>query len=339
MKCTTEFGVYVKGGRTDLLLVCLYVDDLLVTGSNESGIAAFKKEMMTDLGHLAYFLGIEFKKVESGMVMHQAKYATDLLKRFHMFKCNPAATLAETGSVLEKEGAEEEVDATQYRQIVGSLRYLCNTRPNISYSVGVISRFMERPRMPHLLAAKRIMRYVKGTLEFGLVFPNMKGEQEVELMGYSNADWCGDKNDRKSTAGYFFRFGEAPISWCSKKESIVALSSCEAEYVAASMSACQALWIDSLLQEMKVKEEGVVKLLVDNKSAINLAKHPIAHGRSKHIEARFHFLRDQVSRGKLKLEFCKSECQVADILTKPMKKDRFDKLRSDLGVVNLMELN
>lgn len=198
---------------------------------------------------------------------------------------------------------------------------------------------MEKPRTPHLLAAKRIIRYVKGTIDFGVLFPDQIAEFPAELYGYIDSDWCGDKEDRKSTAGFVFMYGSAPISWGSKKESVVALSSCEAEYVAASTSACQAVWLDALMQEMKMKIPGPIRLLIDNKLTINLANHPISHGRSKHIETRFHFLRDQVNKDKLLLEYCRTDLQVADIFTKPLKKDRFEELRKKMGIVSLGELN
>lgn len=345
VKCISEHGVYVKTAADHkVLIVCLYVDDLLVTGNCEADIGVFKSQMMnefemTDLGVLSYFLGLEFNKTEKGILMHQSKYVKDLLKRFNMEKCNSAATPAETGLVLEKEGSEELVDPTYFRKIVGSLRYLCHSRPDLAYSVGLISRFMEKPRMPHLLAAKRIIRYVKGTQSFGILFERKLSAEDPELFGFTDADWCGDREERKSTAGFVFFYGRSPISWGSKKEPIVALSSCESEYVAAAMSACQAVWLDTLMQELKMKEPTAVRLLIDNKSAINLAKHPVAHGRSKHIETRFHYLRDQVNREKLSLEFCRTEVQVADILTKPLRKDRFEELRKKLGVICLSELN
>ena len=155
----------------------------------------------------------------------------------------------------------------------------------------------------------------------------------IELTGYSDSDWCGDKNDRKSTAGYIFFYGGAPISWSSTKEPVVALSSCEAEYIAASEAACQAVWLDALIKELQLEKSGKVKLLVDNKSAIDLAKHPASHGRSKHIETKFHFLREQVNNEKLKIEHCRTEDQLADILTKALKLERFRCLRDSIGVV------
>lgn len=130
------------------------------------------------------------------------------------------------------------------------------------------------------------------------MFPRNEDQGATKLIGFSDSDWCGDQVDRRSTTGYLFKFLNAPISWCSKKQPVVALSSCEAEYIAASYAACQALWLDSLIKEVQVEVMRPIQLHVDNKSAINLAKNPISHGRSKHIETKFHFLRDQVNRKK-----------------------------------------
>ncbi|XP_047167115.1 secreted RxLR effector protein 161-like [Vigna umbellata] len=185
--------------------------------------------------------------------------------------------------------------------MVGSLRYLCNTRPDISYSVGLVNRFMQNPRVSHLNVVKRILRYLKGTTEYGILLPKHGSGGEVRVTGYSDSDWCGDKGDRKSTAGYVFYFDGAPISWSSTKELVVALFSCEVEYIAACEATCQAVWLDSLMKELKIEGRGKVRLLVDNKSAIYLTKHPTSYGRSKHIETRFHFIREQVSKRKLEV--------------------------------------
>ncbi|GAU51495.1 hypothetical protein TSUD_413780, partial [Trifolium subterraneum] len=306
VKCVTEHGVYVKKhDEKRLIVMCLYVDDLLITGSNDKYISEFKSDLkrefeMTDLGHMTYFLGIEFLRTDQGIFMHQTRYAKEILKKFEMDKCNSALSTAEPRLQLSKSTEEEDVDPTSYRQLIGSLRYLCNTRPDLAYSVGIVSRFMDKPKSSHLIAAKRILRYVKGTIDYGVFFPANDRKNECKLMGYTDSNWCGDVEDRKSTAGYIFYFGEAQISWCSKKEPVVALSS--------------------------------LTLKVDNVSAINLAKNPIVHGRSKHIEMRFHYLREQVNNGNLALEYCKSEEQVADLFTKEVAVQVFQKLRGLIGM-------
>ncbi|CAJ2633078.1 unnamed protein product [Trifolium pratense] len=291
-KCVTEHGVYIKkDAAKGVIIICLYVDDLLITGSNESYISELKGDLkeefeMTDLGLMTYFLGIEFLRNEQGILMHQTRYASEILKKFEMDKCNVALSPTEPRSQLTKCAEEGDVDPTFYRKLIGSLRYLCNTRPDLAYSVGIASRFMERPKGSHLIAVKRILRYVKWTINYGIMFPASDRDKEFKLVGYTDSNWCGDHEDRKSTAGYMFFYGGSPISWCSKKEPVVALSSCEAEYIAASLSTCQAIWLKNLIEEISQDRCETVTLKIDNVSAINLAKNPIAHGRSKHIELR-----------------------------------------------------
>ncbi|XP_073223465.1 secreted RxLR effector protein 161-like [Cicer arietinum] len=177
-----------------------------------------KKEFeMTNLGMLSYFLGIMFVIKENGTFMHQKKYANDVLRRFKMQDCNGADTPSEAGLVLSKEGSDELVDSTTFKELVGSLRYLCNTRLDIAHSVGLVSRYMEKPRTSHYLAAKRILRYINETSELRLHYAKKQGGTEADLIGFTDANWCGDKDDRKSTYGYVFMINESPISWCSKK--------------------------------------------------------------------------------------------------------------------------
>lgn len=302
-KCSVEHGMYVKqlSQKVGNLYICLYVDDLLITGSSASEIEALKESLkgefeMTDLGVLSYFLGLEFQKHDCGLFMHQRKYLLEVLKKFKMLDCNPSKTPAEMSCKLGKCETEPAVDCTLYRQIVWSLRFICHSRPGITFSVGVISRFMSDPRHSHMMAAKRILRYLRGTLDFGVLFPHQKEKVEPQLVAYSDSNWGEDVFDRKSTMGHVFLFGGAPISWCSKKQDVVALSICEAEYIAACSAACQACWLSSLLEELGVVTTDAVKLLVDSKSTIDLAKNSVSHGRSKHIETKFHFLRDQVTK-------------------------------------------
>jgi hypothetical protein len=193
------------------------VDDLLITGSKASEIEAIKGKLksefeMTDLGELSFFLGMEFLKAKSGIVLHQKKYIGELLEKFEMNDCKVVNNPSETNSKLDACSDMEKVDSTMFRQMVGSLRYLCNSRPDICYSVSVISKFMHDPRKPHLVAAKRIFRYIKGTVDFGLIFPIGRSSEACEFIGYSDSDWCGDLTDRRSTSGYVFMFNGAAIS-------------------------------------------------------------------------------------------------------------------------------
>ena len=257
VKCKFKYGVYVKKGiESNQILICLYVDDLIVTGSDVNEIEAFKCQIMnefemTDLGNLTYFMSMEFTEISEGLVMYQMKYASDILKRFNMVSFNPSSLPAETNLKLVM-NEEELVDPTLFKHIVGSLRYLCNSRPDIAYAVGIISRFMSEPRVSHLLTTKRVMRYIKGTLEFGILFPKCLDENSMELITYSDADWFGAKQDRKSTLGYLFKFLNALISWCAKKQPVVALLTCESEYIVGCMAGCQVVWLENILKEMEI---------------------------------------------------------------------------------------
>ncbi|KAK2439768.1 hypothetical protein QL285_011252 [Trifolium repens] len=236
---------------------------------------------------------------------------------------------------LDSDSDGEDVYATTFKQLVGSLRYLCNTIPDICYAVGMVSRFMSKPKWSHYQAAVRILRYIKGTLKHGVLFPS-EGKTESELLSYSDSDWCGDRVDRRSTSGYLFKFLRGPISWCSKKQPVVALSTCEAEYIAGALTACQAVWILNLLQDLKIEVNKPLKLMIDNKSAINLAKNPVLHGRSKHIETKYHFLRNQVQNGVLEVVHCSTQKQLTDVMTKAIKTDQFLRLRDGIGVVSFV---
>ena len=224
-----------KNGR-NVLLVALYVDDLIFLGSNDQMIEEFKSTMtrefeMTDLGLMRFFLGLEVRQEETGIFISQEKYAKEILKRYKMESCNPASTSMEPGTKLSKFDGGERVEAGKYRSLVGSLRYLTCTRPDISLSVGIVSRFMEEPVYTHWKALKRILRYIQGTVSLGMFYSN---SDKYKLVGYSDSDWCGDIDDRKSTSRYVFFMGNTAFTWLSKKQPIVTLSTCEAEYVAAS---------------------------------------------------------------------------------------------------------
>ncbi|KAK3037025.1 hypothetical protein RJ639_031599 [Escallonia herrerae] len=217
--------------------------------------------------------------------------------------------------------------------LVGSLRYLICTRPDILFGVGLVSRYMEAPTTSHLKVAKRILRYIKGTLDYGIMYSS---SHDFKLVGYCDSDWASDKDDQKSTTGFVFYMGNSAFTWNSKKQPIVTLSICEAEYVAATC-VCHAIWLRSLLMELHQTQDCPTKILVDNKSALELAKNPAFHERSKHIDTKYHFIRECVSKKEVELEYVKSQVQVADIFTKPLKIDVFHKLRMSLGVMNQEE--
>ena len=334
IKCPYEHALYIKIQNDDILIVCLYVDHLIFIGSNPSMFEEFKKEMtkefeMTDIGFMSYYLGIEVKQEDHRILISQEGYAKEVLKKFKMDDSNTVSTPMECGIKLSNHEEGEKVDPTLFKSLVGSLRYLTCTRPDILYAVGVVSRHMEHPTTTHLKAAKRILRYIKGTTNFGLYYTV---SNDYKLLGYSDSDWGGDIDDRKSTSGFVFYIGDTTFSWMSKRLQIVTLSTCEAEYVAAPSCVCHALWLQNLLKELSFPQKEPTKIIVDNKSAIALAKNPVFHDRSKHIDTRYHYIRECVTQKEVQLEYVKTHDQVADIFTKPLKREDFVKLRTLLGV-------
>lgn len=337
-RCTQEQAVYTRGKGQAGVIVGVYVDDLIVTGENPQEIAMFKQQMMgefemSDLGLLSYYLGIEVIQGENGIAIKQAAYAKKILSQFGMQGCNPTSIPMEPRSLLHKDADGNPIDATKYRRVIGCLRYLLHTRPDLSYAVGVASRFMERPTTMHLKAVKMILRYLKGTLDSGLVFAS--GSGSLDITGFTDSDLAGDMDDRRSTDGMAFYVNSSLVSWCSQKQKTVALSSCEAEFMAATAAACHALWLRALLSEMMGTEAKPVKLFVDNKSAIALMKNPVFHGRSKHIDTRYHFIRECVESGQILIEFVRSEEQRADAMTKGLPAAKLATARHLLGVRDL----
>lgn len=274
-KCPNEQAVYTRKDGDEFLIVGVYVDDLLVTGSSVSNILKFKAQMnkefeMSDLGKLAYYLGIEVEQNGAFTELKQSAYARKLLEKANLLTCNPVKYPMEPRVQLHKDENGKLVDATKYRSLVGGLRYLVHTRPDIAYSVGVVSRYMEKPTTLHMGAVKRILRYVKGTLDYGLRYA--KGKGNYILSGYSDSDFAGNLEDRKSTGGMAFYLNENLITWVSQKQKCVAISSCEAEFMAANAAACQCVWLRNLLRMITDLGPGPVIIYVDNKSTIDLSR-------------------------------------------------------------------
>lgn len=341
-KCPYEHTLFVKqDNKGKVLIISLYVDDLIYTGNDEGMFCEFRKSMrsnfaMTDLGRMRYFLGVEVKQVDDGILICQHKYAQDILARFGMENCNAVCNPMVPGNKLTKDEGGKSVDATKYRQMIGSLMYLLATRPDLTFSVCLIARYMDRPTELHLAAAKRVLRYLKGTMEFGVWYKKQNGR--VNLQGWTDSDYAGDLDDRKSTSGYVFTFGSGPISWSSKKQAIVTLSTTEAEFVAAASCACQAVWLKRILDQLGKPQDSGVVIWCDNSSSVKLSKNPVMHGRCKHIDVRFHFLRDLAKEGVVKLKHCSTQEQLADIMTKALKLDSFCKLREELSMCDVKDV-
>ncbi|KAK3010974.1 hypothetical protein RJ639_010854 [Escallonia herrerae] len=270
----SDSSMFVKLESGKHVIVLLYVDDMIITGDDNVGISCLRNDLsirfeMKNLGEIGCFLGLEVQKLEDGYFVSQKGYAQSLLERFNMGESKSMSTPMEPNMKLKKDEGKLLEEGRKFRQLVGSLIYLTITRPEIAYSVGVVSQFMDKPQISHLNAAKRILRYVKGTLEYGLRY---KKSDSFILSGFVDADWAGDVNDRRSTTGYCFDTGSAAISWCSKKQHNVTLSSTEAEYAAATMATQECVWLKRLINDIYAKVDYVIPIHCDNESAIKLAE-------------------------------------------------------------------
>ncbi|XP_070031843.1 secreted RxLR effector protein 161-like [Nicotiana tomentosiformis] len=236
---------------------------------------------MTAVGLMSYYSGLEVKQMDDRIFISQEIYLNEMLKKFNMLDCNSVNTPMESGTKLSKFDEGENMDPTFFKSLVGSLRYLTCIRPDILFVVGVVSRFMEAPTSTHLKVTRRILRYLKGTIDFGLFY---SCSSDFNLMGFCDSDYAGAIDDRKSTTGFVFFLGDSVIYWSSKIQSIITLSTCEAEYVAATSCTCHAIWQIRLLKELHLPQIEATKICINNKSAQALVKNPVYHDRRKHID-------------------------------------------------------
>nr|GEW68349.1 zinc finger, CCHC-type [Tanacetum cinerariifolium] len=251
-KCNLEQAVYIKRSKTSKLIVGVYVDDLIITGTPRKEIDLFKSQMedkfkMSDLGLLAYCLRVEVTQTGGVITIRQTGYINKILRETSILESNDTKIPVDSSTKLVKAEDGNSVDATYYRSLIGSLRYLLHTRPYLSYSVGLLSRFMQDPKDHHLKAVKQVIRYIKGTKEHGIIY---KKEGSCKITSYSDSSYEINTDQGKGTTGIVFYFGESPITWCTQKQPIVVLSSCESEFMAATGAACQALWLKRLLSEL-----------------------------------------------------------------------------------------
>ncbi|WVZ89250.1 hypothetical protein U9M48_035676 [Paspalum notatum var. saurae] len=307
-----------RGG--DTLIVQIYVDDIIFGGSSHALVSSFAEQMsrefeMSLMGELQFFLGLQIKQGPEGTFVHQAKYTRDILKKFDMGDSKPKTTPMSTNTALDADEDGEAVDQNEFRGMIGSLLYLTATRPDIQFAVCLCARYQASPRTSHRQAVKRIFRYLKFTPELGLWY--FSGSS-LFLRGFSDADHVGCRIDRKSTSGTGQLLGTSLVSWSSCKQASVSLSTTEAEYIAAASCCSQLLWIKATLSDFGLRF-GKIPLLVDSTSAISVAKNPVLHSRTKHIDVRFHFLRDLYEKGDIDLVHIASENQLADIFTKPLE--------------------
>ncbi|XP_020262923.1 uncharacterized protein LOC109838908, partial [Asparagus officinalis] len=265
--------------------VQIYVDDIIFGATNESLCKEFSKVMqdhfeMSMMGELTFFLGLQVKQTKDGIFISQSKYAKELVKKFKLENSKHAPTPMSTSVKLDADESGEDVDQKLYRCMIGSLLYLTASRPDIMFSVCACARFQASPKASHLIAVKRIIKYVNGTFNLGLFYPK---STSFDLYGFCDADFAGCKVDRKSTSGTCQFLGNSLVSWASKKQNCVALSTTEAEYIAAGLCCAQVLWMKQSLVDYDLNFQNI-KIFCDNTSAINISKNSVLHSRTKHID-------------------------------------------------------
>ncbi len=307
------------------LIVAIYVDDIIIASKNLNRIIDFKQKLSTkfktqDLGEANYILKIKVEKIRGGgWKLDQKNYIDDLIKLYDLTNQKNVELPIQPNHRLtinlneENDNLKQLVDSTKYRQAIGKLMYLmvC-TRPDISYAVSMLSRFMKQPREKHWRFVVQLLKYVKSTRDYSLVYPN---SNNTILTGYSDSDHAGDLGDRKSTSGFIFMLSKSAVSWKSTKQATVAISSTEAEYIALSQASTEAIWLKELLNELGYPQKQIT-LCGDNLSSMQIVKNPESHNRTKHIDVRFHFIRDHYEKGNIGLQFIESEKLCADFLTK-----------------------
>ncbi|KAJ9567184.1 hypothetical protein OSB04_003150 [Centaurea solstitialis] len=303
----------------------IYVDDIIFASTKPEMCQEFENTMksqfkMSMMGELTFFLGLQVRQRPDGIFINQAKYVQDLLKRFDFGGSNSAATPMPRNFQISADTSGKPVDQKTYRAIIGSLLYLTASRPDIVFSTGVCARYQCDPRESHLSAVKRILRYLKGTPDFGLWYPKDSG---FELIAYTDSDHAGCKLNRKSTSGACQFLGDKLVSWSSRKQNCVSLSTAEAEYVAAACCCSQVLWMKTQLADFGYTMHQI-PIYCDSKSAIQITANPVQHSRTKHIDIRYHFIKDHVEKGNIELYFVESDYQLADLFTKPFDEKRVD---------------
>jgi hypothetical protein len=317
----------------------VYVDDIIVASLSQEVVAALLEDLradfaLKDLGSLHYFLGIEVKQDSDGLSLSQCKYAADILKRARMTHCKPVTTpLAAYEKLSDHTGrplsAEE---STKYRSIVGALQYVTLTRLDIAYSVNKVCQFLHAPSSEHLTAVKRIIRYLKYTIDTGIRFEK---SGSMLVSAFSDLDWAGDCDDRPSTSGFAVYLGKNLVSWSARKQPTVSRSSTEAEYKALANATVELMWVQTLLKELRVPSPSSARIWCDKICATYLTANPVFHGRTKHVKVDFHFVRERVANKLLDVRLISTDDQVADGFTKPLMTKKLVLFRNNLNLIKL----
>jgi hypothetical protein len=327
-KCRKDECIYVKVSKSrNIIMLGLFVDDIIVSYhvTDEVEWFSLKSRLMqryelSDIGDAHVILGMRITRINNYTYVDQQAYTREKLEEFNMSECRTSSTPGDVNVHLNDSVGE--VNRHTYMKLVGSLMYAMQaTRPDITHATNVVSRHMNNPKPTHMRAAFKVMRYLSGCVNYGLRYNNDERVykwNEVTITGYCDADWGGDKSDRKSTTGYCVFVNENLISWCTRKQQTVALSSAEAELMAMVEVVKEVKWMSMLLEEIGYRVTKPIQILSDNQAAIKIAHNDIEHDRTKHIDIKYHFVRNEVNRGQVTVKWIRTQQQIADIFTKTL---------------------
>ncbi|GJW39215.1 retrovirus-related pol polyprotein from transposon TNT 1-94 [Tanacetum coccineum] len=332
-KGTVDPTLFIRSEGKDILLVQIYVDDIIFASSTQKLCDQFadimcSKFKMSMMGKISFFLGLQISQSPRGIFINQSKYAQESLKKYNMDSCDPVDTSMVEKSKLDEDPEGKAVDPSHYRGMIGTLLYLTASRPDLQFAVCMCARYQAWPTEKHLLTVKRIFRYLKGTVHRGLWYSK---DSSIALTAFADADHAGCQYTRRSTSGSMQLLGDRIISWSLKRQKSVVISSTEAEYIALSGCCAQVLWMRSQLSDYGFRFNKI-PMYCDNKSAIALCCNNVQHSRSKHIDIRYHFIKEQVEDGVVELYFVNTEYQLADIFTKALGRERIEFISNKLGM-------
>ena len=314
--------------KNKLTIVTVHVDDLILLTDTEEKMIDLKTSLanhfkMKDMGVLHYCRGV--------LQISQEQYIGKIMRKYKLQDCKTVSRPMDLNVKLVKDdGYSKPVDVVQYQSKVGSLIYVAiATRPDIAYAVAALTKFNSSPTEAHLTAVERVFRYLKGTAQLPLQYQ----ETDVNVVGYSDADWASHADDRRSTSGNVFVMSGGAISWTSKKQPTVALSTSESEYIALCFATQEAVWLRQLMKDLQMDCTTATTMYEDNQGAIAMSRNPVLHKRTKHNDIKYHFVREKTQDGTIELNYCPTNEMVADILTKPLSKGQFEYLRCKLGLI------
>ena len=342
ISCFSDSAIYTKGEGDSRVIIGVYVDDLIILSKSLENIHSLKKSFtekfkMQDFGEAAVILGIRITRdfEEGTLGLDQKKYAEKVLARFGMENSHGTEIPLSISTQFSKDQCpitskeKEEMAKVPYRQAIGSLMYLMvSTRPDLAYPLQILSRYGNNPGMLHWKALKKVLQYLQQTKDHGLLYKRGKG---VDLTAYCDADFSSCQDTSRSNGAYVFLLGGASISWSSKRQSVVAQSTCEAEYMAMNQTAREAIWATQLMEELGYTVKPVT-IFSDSQSAIHLSKNTIIGPKSKHIRRQFHYVRESLEQEEIKVKYIPTESQIADALTKALPNEKLKNCREEMGV-------